>query len=515
MFRDGLAQPYTKGKITVSSNQLHTSPHAVQSWTLKRRSVKMSLGFSLEDFRTIGERSWKVYKACRVASSEFQEIAGEVLSLHAVLKLLQDASEDSKSLVSRAADSRKLEVSKILRICRRILDAIDNLVTKYHSLGTDKERKWHILRHGSALEPLRRKLMHAVSNLNLFLNTLETTSLARIESLMEKLLQEVRAGRRTPSVLSSVIDNAAVGWPQLKTELAGVGVPKADIEMFREPIQEWIREADEDGILEETEPSEDTTPRRVHLRRLSFRAPPSSTLSAGEVIASQPTSHATQQPASTREDGTDEDGLSSSTLSVGGVIVSQPTSPTAEHLTSTEDGEADKLEGSRIARNISFSEPVPLLPLSLPPISAFPTESSEAKESILAAADKTGPIMPEPYAKIEPHVTSNTTKDVSDIGGEVMSHTASPSISPRGEINFVTQDSSENAPHAKGYISVDAMSPSRRNPNNQPPSGDSNNLSQAGREVPSQGFLLACLGRCKDDPYDTRYLIEEEIKTVR
>lgn len=474
----------------------------------------MSLGFSLEDFRTIGERSWKVYKVCRVASSEFQEIAGEVLSLHAVLKLLQDASEDSKSLLSRAADSRKLEVSKILRICRRVLDAIDNLVTKYHSLGTDKERKWHILRHGSALDPLRRKLMLAVSNLNLFLNTLETTSLATIESLMEKLLQEVRAGRRTPSVLSSVIDNAAVGWPQLKTELAGVGVPKADIEMFREPIQEWIREADEDGILEETEFSEDTTPRRVHLRRLSFRAPPSSILSVGEVMASQPTSHATQQQASTEEDGTDENGLSSSTLSVGGVIVSQPTSPTAEHPASTEDGEADNLEGSRIARNISFSDPVPLLPLSLPRISAFPTESSEAIESILAAADKTGS---ESYAKIEPHVASNTTKDVSDIVGEVMSHTASPesSISPRGEINFVTQEPSENAPHAKGYITVDAMSPSRRNPKNQLPSGDSRNFSQAGREVPSQGFLSACLGRCKDDPYDTRYLIEEEIKTVR
>lgn len=461
----------------------------------------------------IGERSWNVYKACRVASSEFQEIAGEVLSLHAVSKLLQDASEDSKSLVNRATDSRKLEVSKILRICRRILDAIDNLVTKYHSLGTDKDRKWHLLRHGNALDPLRRKLMHAVSNLNLFLNTLETTSLARIESLMERLLQEVRAGRRTPSVLSSVIDNAAVGWPQLKTELVGVGVPKADIEMFREPIQEWIREADEDGILEETELSEDT-PRRVHLRRLSFRAPASSTLSVGEGMASQPT---TQKQASTEEDVTDEDGLSSSTLSVGGAIVSQPTSPTAEHPASIEDGEVDNLVGSRISRNISFSDPVPLLPLSLPRISVFHTESSEAIESIHAAADNTGPIIPEPHTKIEPHMASNTTKGVSDITGEDISHTASPqsSISPRGEINLVIQESSESAPHAKGYISVDAMSPSRRNPNNQLPSGDSRNLAQIGREAPSKGFLSACLGRCQEDPYDTRYLIQEEIRTVR
>lgn len=285
--------------------------------------------------------------------------------------------------------------------------------------------------------------------------------------------------------------------------------------MFREPIQERIREADGDGILDETELRDDTTPIHVHLRRLSFRAPPSSMLSGGEAMPSQPTSHAIQQPASTKEGGTDEDGLSWSTL--GGVIVSQPTSPTAEYLASTEDGEADNLEGSRIARNISFPDPLPLLPLSLPRTFAFSTESSEAIESMLATADKTGPIWPEPRAEIEPHVASNTTNAVSEIVGGVMSHTAPPesSIFTQREINFVTEEPGENAPNAKGYISLDAMSPSRRNPNNQLPSSDSKNFSQAGREVPSQGFLSACLGRCKDSPYDTKYLIEEEIRTGR
>lgn len=479
----------------------------------------MSLGFSLGDFRTVGERSWKVYKACRSASSEFQEIAAEVLSLHAVLKLLQDASENSNSLVSRAADSKKLEVSRTLRSCQRILDAIDNLVTKYYSLGTDKERKWDILSHGTAeLDPLRRKLKTSVSNLDVFLNSLETTSLARIESLLEKLLEEVRAGRREPSVLSSVIENAAVGWPLLKTELAGVGVPKADIEMYKEPIQEWIKEADEDGILEEREFREDPTPRHVHLRRLSFRAPPSSTLSAGEVMVSQPISHATQHTVSTEEDVADEDGLTSSTLSVGGVIVSQTTSPTAEHPALTKDRADDILDEARIARNISFSDPFTLPPLSFPRNSAFSTASSESIESIPAAADKTGPIMPEAHAEIEPHVEmSNTTKAGLEIVGEVMSHTTPPesSIPPQREINLITEEPSESAPHAKGYINVDAMSPSPPNPNNQPPSSDLSNHYQAGREAPHQSFLAVCLGRCKDDPYDTRYLIEEEIRTVR
>lgn len=474
----------------------------------------MSLGFSLGDLRTTGERSWNVYKACRGAPSEFQEIAAEVLSLHAVLKLLQDASEDSNSLVSRAPDSKKLEVSKILRTCRKILDAIDSLVTKYHSLGIGKERKWDILRLGKeGLDPLRSKLMLSVSKLELFLNSLETNSLARIESQMEKLLQEVRAGRRTPSVLSSVVDNAAVGWPLLKTELAGVGVPKADIEMFKEPIQEWIKEADEDGILEEREPGEDSTPRHVHLRRLSFRAPPSSTQSAGELMVSQPTSHTTQHPVSTEEDVSDEGGLSSSTLSVGGVIVSQPTSPTAEHPASTQDGADDILDESIIARNFGFSDPVPLLPLfplSLRRISAFSTESSEAIESIPAAADKTGQIMPEAHAENEPHVaTGNSTKAVLEIVAPPGS-----SSSPQRENNLNTEEPIENVAHANGYISVEAMSPSPPNPNNQPPSNSSNHY-QAGREAPSQGFLSVCLGRCKDSPYDTKYLIEEEIRTVR
>lgn len=474
----------------------------------------MSVAFSLGEFRTIGERSWKVYKACRGAPSEFQEIAAELLSLHTVLKLLQDASEDSNSLVSRAPDSKKLEVSKILRICRRILDATDNLLTKYHSLGTDKDRKWDILRVGQeGLGPLRSKLMLSVSHLDLFLNSVETTSLARIESLMEKLLQEVRAGRRTPSVLSSVIDNAAVGWPLLKTELAEVGVPKADIEMFKEPIQEWIKEADEDGILEERELGEDSAPRQVHLRRLSFRAPPSSTQSAGELMVSQPTLNTTQNPVSMEEDVSDEGGLSSSTFSVGGAILSQPTSPTAERPASTQDGVDDILDGSIIDRNISFSDPVPLLPLfplSLRRISAFSSESSEEIESIPDATDKTEPIMLEAHAENEPHVaTSNTTKAVSEIVAPPGS-----SSSPQRENDFITEEPNENAPHAKGYIIVDAMSPAQPNPNNQPPS-NSSNQHQVGREAPSQGFLSVCFGRCKEDPYDTRYLIEEEIRAGR
>lgn len=117
---------------------------------------------------------------------------------------------------------------------------------------------------------------------------------------------------------------------------------------------------------------------------------------------------------------------------------------------------------------------------------------SEAIESISDAAGKTGPIMPAAHAEIGLHVAmSNTPEAVIEIVGEVTSHTVPPesSMSPQREINIMTKETSENTPHCKGYLMVDAMSPFPPNTNNQPPPGDSRNLYQVGREAPSKGFL--------------------------
>lgn len=213
--------------ISHASNRLH--PLIPWNWRCSIALADiMSFGFSISDFESIVKYSWKIYKACKGASSDFEEISREALSLHAVLKELEDAVGDPTSLINRVADSKKRELLKSIRNCRKTLGILENLVQKYHSLGTDKERKWDIIRFGTeALEPVRSKLLLSIANLQLFLSSLETSSLARIESLLEKLIEEVRSGRKAPTVLSSVLDDMSVGWPQLKNELTSEGIPKS------------------------------------------------------------------------------------------------------------------------------------------------------------------------------------------------------------------------------------------------------------------------------------------------
>lgn len=335
--------------------------------------MTMAFGFSISDFITFGEYTWGVYKACKGAASEFQEITAEVLSLHTVLRELKDACVDSSSLINRAADCKKHELSKIVRSCQRTLDKIDKLVTKYHSLGTDKNRLWHQLGFGATnLAPLRSSLMLSVSNLNLFLTSLETSSLARIETLLERLIEEVRLGTKAPTVLSSALDNTGVGWPQLKAELTDEGIPKADIELYKDSIQEWISKTTDLGLFDEVELGKTISSQSVHLRPLSLRAP------------------STNSSASNRE-----------SINPQEPIEFEP-DPVAIHERNKSD--EDYLE------RITFSNPIKLRPLSVKASSVSSNESGENR--------------PQTPIDLGPHATANEAISVvSDPTDKVMSTT--------------------------------------------------------------------------------------------
>jgi hypothetical protein len=51
----------------------------------------MSFGIDVGDFLTVGKIAWNVYKSCRDAPEGFGNISVEVISLHAVLKEVEEA----------------------------------------------------------------------------------------------------------------------------------------------------------------------------------------------------------------------------------------------------------------------------------------------------------------------------------------------------------------------------------------------------------------------------------------
>lgn len=402
----------------------------------------MSFGFSISDFELITSYAWKVYRACKSASSDFEEITQEALSLHVVLKELEDTARDPTSLINRAADSKKQELSRSIQNCQRTLGALDKLVEKYHSLGTDKKRKWDLIKFGTEeLGPLRSKLMLSVTNLTLFLKSLETSSLARIEALLEKLIAEVRSGRKAPTVLSSVLDDTSVGWPQLKNELTSEGIPRADIEMYKDSIQAWVREANEEGLFDEPDPGVSPST-SIHLRPLSFRA--LSTSSAG--TEGEPT--ATPSVSTERElQGapiTDEEGHSDN-ASIGG---------------------------------ITFSRPIELRPLSVRALSIYSAESKEeSRPSTSSTESKGAPVLSPAVVETDPGVaTTKATTSVSTPVDEDIPSTAQPKLLVPSTAGHYKNSSTSMGPDepalrakTEGYLVVPAMSATPANSTKEVP----------------------------------------------
>ena len=49
-----------------------------------------NFGVSIGDFVTLGTLAWNLYRFCKTASAEFEEVAREVISLHTAIKELED-----------------------------------------------------------------------------------------------------------------------------------------------------------------------------------------------------------------------------------------------------------------------------------------------------------------------------------------------------------------------------------------------------------------------------------------
>ena len=202
--------------------------------------------------------AWKVYKDCKSASAEFLEIRNEVNSLHTAILELQDEAENHESILNRAGSGRKRELEMILNNCVEVLRELQQLVGKYRSLGTKHMRTWDRIKFGSeGIQQIRDKLMFHTSALTLFLTSLGTGSLGRIERKLDELALEIRKGQHEPSLItvcdegnSSEQDNA---WRLLMNELAE-DFSKEEIESNKAEIKIYIHSLIGRGELNEEIP---------------------------------------------------------------------------------------------------------------------------------------------------------------------------------------------------------------------------------------------------------------------
>lgn len=177
--------------------------------------------------------------------------------MHTALKELEDEIENPDSILNRTGAGKKAELGLLVKNCTGVLQQLNKLLTKYKSLGTTSKRTWDRLRWGAEnLQDIREKLLTHTSSLTLFLTTLGTGSLGRIEKKLDQLIQDVRAGRKEETIITFTIeennpDESGIHWDLLKGELVDDGFSKLEIEAHKHWIKAKLTELIENGGLHE------------------------------------------------------------------------------------------------------------------------------------------------------------------------------------------------------------------------------------------------------------------------
>ena len=226
-------------------------PSICSSWpSLIQGYATISFGYSVSDFIAVGQLTWTVYKACKGAPGEFQELSRELSTLHTILHELGDNATIPTSLLNRYGSGRKLELEALLGNLSSTLKQVEDIVKRYHSLGRDQKKTWDRVKFATKdLVDLRSKLQFHINGINLFIGSLSAGSLARIELVLDELVRDVKAGRKEPSIVSSVYEaNDELSWDELERELADDSITREDVKKYKEEIRDYLRRLMEDNI---------------------------------------------------------------------------------------------------------------------------------------------------------------------------------------------------------------------------------------------------------------------------
>ncbi|MCJ1272199.1 hypothetical protein MMC22_012107 [Lobaria immixta] len=214
----------------------------------------MSFGFSVGDFAALGHFAWKIYRACKDAPEGFKNIIQEVLSLHAVLRELEETHSDAN--LSAAQQSRLKIVGDG---CRAVLQDLQDLVDRYNSLGTKTKRTWDRLAWGSEnITELRSRLISNTILLTTFINTSQVI----VQRKLDVFLQEFRDGKHEASIVSSqTVDSLSTderqAWRAIRKELEDIGISLAAFDANKDFIMNWFKRVISTGAFEEVAAEED------------------------------------------------------------------------------------------------------------------------------------------------------------------------------------------------------------------------------------------------------------------
>ena len=236
----------------------------------------MSFGFSISDAVLLVNLAWSTVQKSRKACGEYDELTREVSSLHVVLQRLHEESKKPESPLNKPDDTLKEELGTIVFGCRKTLRVLDKILAKYNALSSDKRssrKLWQQIRFGNGqiatLLDQRSMLTYYTSALSLFLNTVSTGTLGRIECQLNNAggdLKELRLAvnsitahllsksNQEGSVLTAYADDDRKVWREFRRELIGDGFSSRFLHKHKGLIKAYIQELGDRGLLDDQLP---------------------------------------------------------------------------------------------------------------------------------------------------------------------------------------------------------------------------------------------------------------------
>lgn len=216
----------------------------------------MSFGFSIGDVITCSQLAVQTYKALQGAPKEFESLRLEFRSLNSTLKGLADELESPTSLIHSANRRRQEDISVLLQDAKTSMESLQRLVLKYSGLQSDAKRERFLKKIAFASENqqgVRDKLAIHTASINLFLATLTSGSLGRLEFMFKNSssqssflepqmnIQSVTLGSRDLNVAPSKESTSGKPWISMWDDLAVEGFTDDHIEKHGEHVKAYLR----------------------------------------------------------------------------------------------------------------------------------------------------------------------------------------------------------------------------------------------------------------------------------
>ncbi|KAL9133812.1 MAG: hypothetical protein Q9175_005002, partial [Cornicularia normoerica] len=242
----------------------------------------MSFGYSIGDLVLLTKLAWKTVQNARKACGEHGELTREALSLHVVLRRLEQEAVDPGSPFNRHGPhhTRKEELKLMVDGCGQVLSELDHVLMKYNALSKQEKSGRKLLQkitfgNGKMadLRGLRDKLTYHTSVMNFLVTLISSGTVGRVEQQMNDAGRDLRKikvnlngiaaqlmsrnSRHEGSVLTAYADDDRAFWKEFRRDLIQMGCPSSLIKKHKSVIIDYMKELCGRGLFDDKDPNDD------------------------------------------------------------------------------------------------------------------------------------------------------------------------------------------------------------------------------------------------------------------